>query len=657
MSSKPTGVCIFNVIERRTGRSTAHAFLMILARLKTKSGEGVPTDMSRGWTPLKYPKSAILPTSSSINVSFFPLHNDVLLAAVRELLILDGIVDAKTLEISQDDAKSRLSSDVKTQDRVGRTKQTTVLSSTSSSSTMIRKQGFKCGRKRGRDEPNMDSHSVGPRAKTSRNGSIGNEDLKSRRRKLSAEAIAYSIIEKARVVGSEPSNTMSTLVFQEVDKQLTSNFGDEIGQRPRAVSEADQSSNYFPAPLHSRHYSSTDSSNVTADFVQSTDISQILDLKKKIRDGSFDLLDSRQLLSDMIHVSIADEEILREASRHTTRKLVESFSDSALRAFFGYKISGIDRERLVHLLAGLLFDVSHAMYAWEQTEKEILLSSKGSPGGPDSILDMPVDDVDDLVLHSLFGGSARAMKRVGGFEPSSLLPNAISIGRLRRRNTSWAYFASTVRGLRMLEYHKFEESRILVGKQRRGHRSRQRGLETSDLTPHRANKQENLSSIEASCVQSSSSASLTSEDEVKDDTVFEPSSVVTAPTNSIYTRLLEHVPGCLALSITRPDGVTSWGVGLLKEGDVCVVGRVGNDSTSSASKDARDNSLLCGDLILFAQNEDGKFACSPLCAASSCLIGGSDNVPRGKHEDWYRSLVDLFKNSYELQLLVQRVTS
>jgi hypothetical protein len=611
-----------------------------------KKKRRVPTDKSRGWTPLKYPSSAILSTATTIEVQSFPLHNDVLLAAVRELLILDGILDGKTLEVSHL-PKVRCSQCIE-----GRNPRKTVLSSSSHSSTGLLKQNCKHGRKRGRENAKMNCHLKDSIANKHRNRSSRNEHVISRRRKPTAEAIAHSIIENARVVDAEPSNETSNTI-EEANHWLATSFGAKTERRPRAVSEADQSSNCLPAPPTPKRYF-TDSSDVTADVVESADISQVLNLKQNIKDGRFDLLDRREILPEMIHLSISDEEILRVAARQRTRLLVQPFSNHALRSFFGYKISGIDRERLVHLLAGLLFDVSHAMYAWEQTEHEIL-ASRGCLGGPDGMQQMTVDDVDDLVLEALFGRSERALKRVGGFETSSLLPNAISIGRLRLRNVSWTYFASTARGLRMLEHHKSEESRIWVGKQRRGHRSRQYGLSPCEATTRNAYKPEHFSSMGTICVPASSSASLASEDEVKDVVVFDARSIVGIPTNSKYTHLLEHVPGCLAFSITRPDGDSSWGVGLLKEGDVCVVGRVGNE-TSSAPNDADCNALVCGDLILFAQNEDGKFACSPLCAASSSLPGGIDNTAYVKHEDWYRSLVDLFKNSHELQLIVQRVT-
>ena len=54
---------------------------------------------SRGWVPLKYPESAVNREDESF--AYFPLHKDVVLACVRELLVLDGTLDSSTLKISE----------------------------------------------------------------------------------------------------------------------------------------------------------------------------------------------------------------------------------------------------------------------------------------------------------------------------------------------------------------------------------------------------------------------------------------------------------------------------------------------------------------------------------------------------------------------------
>ena len=65
------------------------------------------------WVPLSYPAAAIFASSkcgsdgaeqnsaSRIANLFFPLHRDVLIATIRELLIIDGKIDHRTMEIIQ----------------------------------------------------------------------------------------------------------------------------------------------------------------------------------------------------------------------------------------------------------------------------------------------------------------------------------------------------------------------------------------------------------------------------------------------------------------------------------------------------------------------------------------------------------------------------
>jgi hypothetical protein len=591
--------------------------------LKQDQSEHRIQKKSRGWTPLRYPKSAIFSTGTTTEEFSFPFHNDVLLAAIRELLILDGVLEAKTLQISHETVSRCQDSDSL---RVpGR-----VLYNEFLSSLWCFKGGLMQGSTRSPENACIHRHSSA--GGTSRNGAEtdGSDYLQSRLQSPSAEAIAHFILEKSRVVDTAGvADEAPETVSQGVDRKGSNKLGTDVVRRPRTVSEADQSSNSLP-PSSPPGHCSADYSDDAAGNLESTDISQILNLKQQNRYGSFDPLaqiDRHRYLPELIHVSIVDEEILREAATKRTQKFVKMFSDDAVRAFFGYKISGIDHERLVLLLADLLFDVSHALYAWEQTENEIL-SARSST--------VTAENVDDLVLKSLFGGSEHVLKRVGGFDTSSILPNAISIGRLRRRNITWTYSASTRPGRRLLEHHKCEKSRILVGKlRRRGHRQRQRRHVTSS--------------------SESSSVICASVDEIKDVVIFDASRIKGIHAQSKYSHLLQRWPGCMALTIARPDGGTSWGVTLVKEVDGCVVGRVLNES-SLASIDNADDHLVCGDLILLAQNEDGECACSPLCAHLPCAPTDGVNAEFRKHDDWYLSLVNLFKNSQELQLVVLRVT-
>jgi hypothetical protein len=346
----------------------------------------------------------------------------------------------------------------------------------------------------------------------------------------------------------------------------------------------------------------------------------VIDLSKRNPTGSFSLRSSVGDISNMLHASISNEALLRDAAMSMTQQLIATFPNRALRLFLGYKTPAITRDRLTQLLAGFLFDTSHATFAWVQTEQEILARAPQTTS------------LDSMVRTSLFDD--RALKKIGGFDPSSLLPHAISIARLRRRNSSWEFFATTAQGKRMLNHHSREKSMISVGKQRRGQRLRQRYWLTSALLSH-----ENDCDVSVSTGPRSRSCSFASS-EGEEEPMLPGGGKCADLTRQ--ARILADMPGSKAISLVKQPPNTSWGVCLAKEGNACVVGRAKERPAGSRA----DEYLRCGDLILHAQNENGQEAFSPLCVWSDAESTG---------EDFFRAMVDLFKTSEELHLVVQRV--
>mmetsp|Transcript_1330 Transcript_1330/g.2412 ORF Transcript_1330/g.2412 Transcript_1330/m.2412 type:complete len:292 (+) Transcript_1330:904-1779(+) len=289
---------------------------------------------------------------------------------------------------------------------------------------------------------------------------------------------------------------------------------------------------------------------------------------------------------------------------------------------------------------GLLFDVSHAMYAFEQTLADAV--AHGASIGAAS------EDLDHQILESLFNDD-RSINRIGGLDASGLLPCAISIGRLRRRGASWYHFAKSVNGLKSLEHHKSDKIRVVVGKQRRGRRLRQRYWLTSDLVGLDGDEKSSLSA-RSNIIPCSSPATMPVH-MTNDTEKMELSNkcAIVIDQCSEYLRLLDRTSGTKGITISKSPGKTSWGVGLVKEADVCVVGSVRNPPNMNSGD---TNFLICGDLILFAQNEDGQVAFSPATGTVS-----REMVQKQLHGtgDWYRSMVNLFKNSRELHLIVRRV--
>lgn len=165
-----------------------------------------------------------------------------------------------------------------------------------------------------------------------------------------------------------------------------------------------------------------------------------------------------------LEVSIASEFVLRDMAREITRNLVESFHDETWRIYLGYKSSALKRDRLLAVLAEILFDVSYAMIAWKQTEEELqsqrLTNSK----------------LDQRILSTLF--DSRALRKIGGFHDSSLLPHALSICRLAKKGVSWEDFAETEKGEALLQHH-VDGKAMLAGQKRRDARVRTRKVVSS----------------------------------------------------------------------------------------------------------------------------------------------------------------------------------
>jgi len=541
---------------------------------------------SRGWTPLRYPQSAFY-----VNEDYFPLHRDVLLSCTRELLILDGTLNARTLKVSEKKSRFKAQNemieiprfqkhiDPESWPRSAEQVDTTIEKSRKRKKTQ---QGF--AMKKMKIEETQCFKVENYRGKDN-NQHIYNLP--------SAEDVALAIIHRERPRAPGTSDFQSGRIQS----------SEKTKRRPRIVSEAD----LYPSKQHNEHS--------VLDLNYSQEISSVLDLANPHAGGTFPRLAT---IESMIHASIANEAILRDAALSMTEKCVSSFNDSCLRLFLGYKAPNIRRARLIQLIAGFLFDTSHALFAWEQTETEILNR------------DPDIKSLDSTVQKILFDD--RGLRKIGGLDPSSLLPNAVSIGRLRRRKISWESFATTVQGKRMLDHHLGEKSIISVGKLRRGQRLRQRHWLSSSLFVH-DNDQEAADLAGPTRARSGSLGSGTADDAGRGIT----------NENSRLNKILSDMPGTKAISLVKKSSNASWGVCLGKEGSACVVGRAKEESVGSKGGDF----LRCGDLILHGFNEVGNEAYSPLCARY-----GEDSKTE---DDWFRSMVDLFKKSQELQLIVQRV--
>lgn len=573
---------------------------------------------SRGWTPLKYPKSAIFADGAEAgSFPYFPLHPDVLSAAVRELFILEGKLDSLTLQISPDKTVAGEHCSAKFQSSTPSFNNAEVLACSTAGNPRKRKINRSiCGDKakwaRVEYSDQRDDHVDTPLAGNTRvsQTEIREMNEKCSGRRARAEDMVSSVVKSVRVASH------STVLPNEGNG--TSDILPAVVGRPRKVSEADQA-----VPLNS----AASEQRATADIIFynddhseacSREISCFLDLSRRDENGSFPLISAADDIPPMLHASISNEALLRDATMTMTTKLIQNFQERSLRLFFGYKTPVISRDRLAQLMAGFLFDASHAMFAWVQTEQEVLSHN------PNLV------DPDTTIRQSLF--NQRALNKLGGFKPHGILPQAISIGRLRRRNLSWEEFAKTAQGIQMLAHHTKQKTAISAGKQRRGQRLRQRHWLTSALLWQ---DNEDASITTAPRSRSNSIASET------DDEIVEPSVKLDADLTR-QSRILADMPGSRSVALFKELSSLSWGVGLVQEGSACVVGRAQSHPDGSR----KDSYLQCGDMILYVQNENGEEAGSPICS----WFGSQ---PMG--EDWFQRIVDLFKNSTELHLVIQRV--
>lgn len=587
---------------------------------------------SRGWTPLKYPKSAFssIECKSEGSLSYFPLHRDVLIAAVRELCILDGRLDPLTLKITEKVQE-------KEKERIHCATNNHAENETCRDSLLLEEENRMKNGTVNQKKRKKAQHQPRKKAKLSLSKSTlrGLQDDGMVKSNGGGSESEIEILDALDEIGcSRPSSEDFIVSLLRQSRSLSipeTSFGniavpsqtlERTPRAPRKVSEADQSVT-IPGSSPQNDIDAPPLDEEADEVLHgSQEISAVLDFTKKNPDGSFVTRQNLENVTDMLYVSISNEALLRDATMRMTKKLIPNLDVNSLRLFFGYKTPAVSIDRLTTLLAGYLFDTSHAMFAWFQTESEILANNPTT------------SDLDSRVQESLF--DRRALIKIGGFDSSSILPHAISIARLRRRNCSWESFASTVQGKRMLEHHGKEKAIISAGKKRRGQRLRQRHWLTSALL-----WQENEESS-AVILPRSRSGSISSETDDDNTVARFPQEGKQSQDFTRQNRILAEMRGSRAVTLVKQPPTSSWGVCLVEEGSACVVGRAEAHSEGSSE----DSYLQCGDMILYANNERGEEACSPLCMWSGAESSSGD---------WFRRVVDLFKTSEELRLVIQRV--
>jgi len=236
---------------------------------------------------------------------------------------------------------------------------------------------------------------------------------------------------------------------------------------------------------------------------------------------------------------------------------------------------------------------------------------------------------DSTICITLF--DSRALRRIGGFEQTSLLSHALSIMRIRAKGSSWATFAKSTAGKKMMIHHRDSLSRVQAGAKRRDKRMKKnpyRILDDRDKTRSRS-RSSSIASMESGGSVGTNGADLKiSTDLLSDDTLMQ---------RQQHRPCISPIaPDLIPITINRAEG-KSWGILLAREGSMCVVMRV---------PDSTDAQLQRGDLIVSICNEKHERVNTPTLHSSTAVSS-----------EWFGDAVGIFKRSNALHLEVRRVNS
>ncbi|KAL7530578.1 hypothetical protein ACHAWF_003434 [Thalassiosira exigua] len=495
------------------------------------------------WVPLRYPSSAIFaprgrrgagrgPGEGRSANPFFPLHEDVCRACLRELLIFDGRIDPRTLAIMPNRERSGCKTALGSKDADRRIRSRKSASGPSEA-PLKRKGSCVIDPMENDDDEQTKDVSTFKKPRT-QDASV--DSLASLQQRVfddcgselephvvpdthdhvpfdyaqfnSAEYLVDHAFKRVRLAYSAPSVNAGS------DESNTQSHGKQLTTSKRKVSDVDESTEEFEIMsgfstgvvslvrsnimlLQSSQTGSKVSKMIGND--ESIDVAKAdesiisflcnpkLQREQQLGKSSQNLL----VLPTLLEAAVEDEYCLRGQAHRKVLAIFDAFPgndlDTSLRAIFGYKSTKTpSRDRLLEMIADVLFDVSHAMYAWIHTEKGMARSQEGKV----SFNEAKRNDMDAKIKASLFDD--RAIKRIGGFEPASLLPLALGIYRCRCAEITWKKYALSHEGILAMSIHTrqcndgdnvnargesvgnlVENSELLeLGRRRRGQRSK-----------------------------------------------------------------------------------------------------------------------------------------------------------------------------------------
>lgn len=485
------------------------------------------------WVPLSYPAAAIFASSkcgsgveqnsdSRIANLFFPLHRDVLLATIRELLIIDGKIDHRTMEIIQNHEGAHKIRGVDTKRTKMQRKEispTHVVPSSDEDERANILQTFKKQRTKEssleyvatlqvKDEEHsachMHTHTkqhtrIVPAMFREDEVSFDNQQFKT------AESMVECIVKYATsssIGEDDKTNYQPTRKVSDADNNMFCTTNDDESDYPSCIVSLVQTNimllktsregsklSKLTSQCAAEIYPTTNAIN-SGSGATNSDNAQIISflrhpkLQREHQQGK----EHKTLfvLPRLLDVSTIDDECkLRYKAHCMVRTMLNSIPSNdlgmPLRVFLGYKSNKTpSRDRLLEILSDILFDVSHAMYAFLDTELQMM--AKTVPMDKS----VAVGSMDTQIKASLF--DERALKRIGGFEPSSLLPLSLGIHRCRQAKSSWTEFATSSEGSIAMSVHDTKQQNakgntskakymtnnalLELGKKRRGRRGK-----------------------------------------------------------------------------------------------------------------------------------------------------------------------------------------
>ena len=506
----------------------------------------------------------MLSTNGLHDKIFFPLHREMIAVVLRELLIIDETLDSSTLSVTTE-AKPIWHFHPDTGER----------------KLLTRVQGHLAGKWRAEERHSTEDEKVAIIEQHStiscrkRRRYIGKRSLKEEKRdsdlqgseilpstmvqssveRVSGEDVVAAILNQCtETMTNGPADRLAQLFEIETDS-LNYHVTAVVPPRKRKVSDLDLT--------EGENILSTCKNSMTNDndIVRSCNLFQESENSQRLyRMFPHDL-------PPLLEAGIETESRLRSMALTICRSLVLTFSDEALRKFMGYKSHTLHRDQcLLPLLTDYLFSTSHALFAWEATRQEVLLSYGRTPTQRDL-----------FIKETLF--DACTLESLGGWEWSSLFRQAVHLLE-DMSNTSWENWAKTKQGKRALAHHKSVDSSLRVARRRRHSRKGTR-YRSPQNTP--AVREEDDCKGQRSRSSSVSSHSSVLQHSGTRDTFLTES---TLPDHTIVK--LKRMPG------------HCWGALLSNEGGVCVVVR--------GSIAEEDDGLQRGDVILQAENENGSIA-------------------------------------------------